>query len=168
MWYGVHSVDSAARAAAQGLNMISLDSARDTRAFNEKYRQVWNETRGNTPLPKLGISRFVVIAEDRERALASARRAYPLWHRHFNFLYTLRGGGPVHSRPAEFDKIMEEGRAIAGDPESVAQLFESQVAETQSNYVVGQFAFGDLSLEESLRSIDLFSRRVMPRLKQKN
>jgi len=168
MWYGVHSVESAARAAAQGLNMISLDSARDTRAFNEKYREIWSEARGNASLPKLGISRFVVIAEDRERALASARRAYPLWHRHFNYLYTLRGGGPVHSRPAEFDKIMEEGRAIAGDPESVAQFFESQVAETNANYVVGQFAFGDLSLEESLRSIELFSRSVMPRLKQKN
>lgn len=165
MWYGVHSVESAARAATQGLNMISLDGARDTRAFNDKFRQVWGETRGNSPLPKLGISRFVVIAEQEQEALDSARRAYPIWHRHFNYLYSLRGGGPVHSRPAQFDKIMEEGRAIAGDPDTVAKFFQAQVAETQANYVVGQFAFGDLSLTESSRSVQLFSRHVMPQLK---
>ena len=165
MWYGVHSVESAARAATQGLNMISLDGARDTRAFNDKFRQVWSETRGNSPLPKLGISRFVIIAEQEQEALDSARRAYPIWHRHFNYLYSLRGGGPVHSRPAQFDKIMEEGRAIAGDPDTVAKFFQAQVAETQANYVVGQFAFGDLSLTESSRSVQLFSKHVMPQLK---
>src|SRR5581483_6058164 len=78
LWYGVHSVDSATRAAAHGLNIISLDSARDTRAFNEKYRQVWSESRGAAPLPKLGISRFVVIAEARERPRERAPRLSPV------------------------------------------------------------------------------------------
>jgi alkanesulfonate monooxygenase SsuD/methylene tetrahydromethanopterin reductase-like flavin-dependent oxidoreductase (luciferase family) len=32
MWYGVHSVESAERAAKQDLNMVSLDSAKDTRS----------------------------------------------------------------------------------------------------------------------------------------
>jgi hypothetical protein len=32
--------------------------------------------------------------------------------------------------------------------------------------VVGQFAFGDLSLAETLRSIELFVRDVMPALRR--
>src|SRR5262245_15488451 len=38
MWYGVHSVEAAERAARQGLNMVSLDSAKDTRSYHDGYR----------------------------------------------------------------------------------------------------------------------------------
>jgi hypothetical protein len=38
--------------------------------------------------------------------------------------------------------------------------------ETGSNYFVGQFVFGDMSLEESLRSTELFARHVMPALRE--
>ena len=63
MWYGVHSVEAAERAAKQNLNMISLDSAKDTRSFNDKFRETWRALHGDKPTPKLGLSRFVVIAE---------------------------------------------------------------------------------------------------------
>ncbi|MBI2534593.1 MAG: LLM class flavin-dependent oxidoreductase, partial [Deltaproteobacteria bacterium] len=163
MWYGVHSVEAAERAAHQGLNMVSLDSAEDTRRFNDKYRAVWRAKHGDKPTPKLGLSRFIVIAENEAEARAIARRAYPVWHRHFYFLFSLRGGKPAHPRPAEFDKMMEIGQAIAGTSETVLAFLQSQLNESAANYCVGQFAFGDLSLAESLRSVELFSRRVMPR-----
>ena len=34
-------------------------------------------------------------------------------------------------------------------------------------YVVGQFAFGDLTLDETLRSVSLFAHDVMPALRAK-
>jgi hypothetical protein len=40
-----------------------------------------------------------------------------------------------------------------------------QMRATGANYFVGQLAFGDLTQEETLRSIALFSREVMPRLR---
>ena len=33
----------------QNLNMISLDSAKDTRSFNDKYREVWRALHGDKP-----------------------------------------------------------------------------------------------------------------------
>jgi alkanesulfonate monooxygenase SsuD/methylene tetrahydromethanopterin reductase-like flavin-dependent oxidoreductase (luciferase family) len=168
MWYGVHSVDAAERAARQGLNMVSLDAARDTRSYNERYRSVWRELHGSRPTPKLGQSRFVVIAEDGGEALAAARRAYPVWHRHFYYLYSIRGGKPTHPRPDTFDKMMEIGHAVAGDPDAVLEFLQAQIDESAANYLVGQFAFGDLSLAESLRSVDLFRRYVMPVLSGTN
>ena len=42
-----------------------------------------------------------------------------------------------------------------------------QLDETGCNYVVGQFAFGDLSLAETLRSVALFTDEVMPALRQR-
>lgn len=165
MWYGVHSVEAAERAAHQGLNMVSLDSATDTRKFNDRYREVWRAKHGDKPTPKLGLSRFVVIAEGETEALAIARRAYPVWHRNFYFLFSLRGGKPAHPRPAEFDTMMEIGQAVAGTPDTVLAFLRSQVNESTANYLVGQFAFGDLSFAESLRSVELFARHVMPALR---
>jgi alkanesulfonate monooxygenase SsuD/methylene tetrahydromethanopterin reductase-like flavin-dependent oxidoreductase (luciferase family) len=164
MWYGVHSVESAERAAKQDLNMVSLDSAKDTRSYNDRYRQVWRELHGDLPTPKLGLSRFVVIAEKANDALAAACRAYPVWHRHFYYLYSLKGGNPAHPRPAEFEKMMERGQAVAGDPETVTKFLQAEIDVSAANYLVGQFGFGDLSLAESLRSVRLFSDHVMPKL----
>ncbi len=165
MWYGVHSEEAADRAARQNLNMLSLDSAKDTRRYNDRYRQIWRELHGGCATAKLGLSRFIVIAENSAEALAAARRAYPIWHRHFYYLYSIRGGKPAHPRPAEFDKMMEIGHAVAGDPDHVAKFLQAQTDESAANYLVGQFAFGDLSLEEALRSVSLFQSYVMPKLK---
>ena len=164
LWYGVHSVEAAERAARLRLNMVSLDSAQDTRRYNDRYRQVWCELHGDEPLPKLGLSRFIVIAENGDAARAAARRAYPIWHKHFYYLYYLKGGKPAHPRPDTFDKMMAIGHAAAGDPDEVARFLQEQVHESTVNYLVGQFAFGDLSLAESLRTVGLFREHVMPQL----
>jgi alkanesulfonate monooxygenase SsuD/methylene tetrahydromethanopterin reductase-like flavin-dependent oxidoreductase (luciferase family) len=165
IWYGVHSVDSAERAARQGLNIVSLDSAGETRSFSDRYRGAWRETRGETnTMPKIGISRFIVVAETDQQALDVARRAYRIWHRSFYHLYRLSGTRPAHPRPAEFDGMIQTGQGIAGCPQTVYESVKSELDQSDATYLVGQLAFGDLSLSESLRSVELFTRYVMPQL----
>jgi hypothetical protein len=72
-----------------------------------------------------------------------------------------------HPRPATFDLVVERGQGIAGSPSTVTQFLSSQLDETRCNYLVGQFAFGDISREEGLRSIGLFADQVMPKLRGK-
>jgi alkanesulfonate monooxygenase SsuD/methylene tetrahydromethanopterin reductase-like flavin-dependent oxidoreductase (luciferase family) len=110
------------------------------------------------------LSRFVVIAENEREALAAARRAYPIWHRHFYHLFSLRGGKPAHPRPAEFDRMASLGQAVAGVAATVREFLERELAQSGANYLVAQFAFGDLSLSEVLRSVELFRTDVMPPL----
>jgi alkanesulfonate monooxygenase SsuD/methylene tetrahydromethanopterin reductase-like flavin-dependent oxidoreductase (luciferase family) len=165
VWYGVHSVESAERAARQGLNIVSLDTAHETRAFADRYRKVWRETQGESRgTAKIGISRFIVVADSDPEALSVARRAYPVWHRSFTHLFRRYGGGPAHPRPPDFDGLAQAGQGVAGSPATVGAFLRSQLAESDATYLVGQFAFGDLSLAESLRSVELFTRRVMPAL----
>ena len=167
LWYGVHSEASAERAARRNLNVVSLDTARDTRAFSDRYREIWHGAAGQLQkIPKIGLSRFIVIADKDEEALRCARRAYPLWHRSFYHLYRLRGGSPAHPRPPDFDTMAALGQAVAGSPATVTAFLESQVREAKINYLLGQFAFGDLSLDECLRSVHLFTREVMPALQR--
>lgn len=169
VWYGVHSVESAERAARRGLNIVSLDNVEKTRAFADRFRKIWRELHGDArQTPKIGLSRFVVIAESDDDALRAARRAYPIWRRSFYHLYERFGGAPTHPRPPLFDEIVEGGEGVAGSPKKVRAFFESQLAESAANYLVGQFAFGDLTFEESRLSVELFARDVMPALKGKD
>jgi alkanesulfonate monooxygenase SsuD/methylene tetrahydromethanopterin reductase-like flavin-dependent oxidoreductase (luciferase family) len=165
-WLGVTSADAAARAAEAGCNMVCVATAEEVRGFTDRYRAVWRErnaTQGDAPL--LGLSRFVIIAETDAEALAIARRVYPKWHASFYYLFAKHGGAPVGARPPEFDQIKDGGRGIAGSPQTVIRMLGEQLAASGANYFVGQFAFGDLSQEEAERTIDLFSRQVMPALR---
>jgi len=165
LWYGVHSPQAGSRAARRGMHVIGLDTVAELVPCFDNYREAWRETRGDAPLPKMGIGRFVFVAESAKEALAIARRAYAKWHASFVYLSQLMGWRHRHPRPAEFDAIAADGRAVAGTPETVFQYVHDQMRATGANYFVGQFAFGDLTQEETLRSIALFSREVMPRLR---
>lgn len=165
IWYGVHSPESAERAARKGLNIVSLDTAADTRVLTDRFRQVWRENHGGEGgLPRIGLSRFVFVAESDQAALEAARRAYPVWHRSFNHLFKLYGSAPRHQRPADFDGLSEISLGIAGSPETVAAFIKSEMTAAGAGYFVGQFAFGDLTPAETLRSVELFAGEVMPAL----
>jgi alkanesulfonate monooxygenase SsuD/methylene tetrahydromethanopterin reductase-like flavin-dependent oxidoreductase (luciferase family) len=165
IWYGVHAPDSAERAAVRGLNTVSLDPPADTRACSERYRATWSRVHAHVPLPKLGLGRFIVVAPSDQEALRIARRAYAKWHASFTYLFRLHGRSQMHPRPADFDTLVARGQGIAGAPATVRQFLSSQLDETGCNYVVGQFAFGDLTLDETLRSVALFTADVMPALR---
>lgn len=167
LWYGVHSPVSAERAARMGSNIVSLDTAPETREFTDRFREVWAELYGDAgPEPLMGLGLFVVVGETDAEALELARRAYPIWHDSFNFLFRRHGTQPIHQRPPDFDGIVAEGRAIAGSPGTVAAFLDASLSEAGANYLVGQFVFGDMSLEETTRSVELFSTEVMPALRK--
>jgi alkanesulfonate monooxygenase SsuD/methylene tetrahydromethanopterin reductase-like flavin-dependent oxidoreductase (luciferase family) len=165
LWYGAHSPDSAERAARKGLNIVTNDMPASTRAIVTRYRQIWSETQGGAPLPKMGIVRFIVVGESDAAAMTIARRAYLRWRASFTYLSEMNGTLPESPlRVESFDALIDQGQAIAGSPETVRKFLASQVEDTQANYVVGQFCFGDLTLAEMLRSIELFAIEVKPRL----
>lgn len=166
LYYGVHSTASAERAARTGSNIVSLDTAAETRVFADRFREVWAEVHGDGKAePLVGLGVFIVVAESDSAALAAARRAYPVWHRSFNYLFRRHGKTPAHQRPPDYDGIAAQGRAIAGAPETVAAVLREQLTASGANYLVGQMAFGDLTAEETTRSVGLFADKVMPALR---
>jgi alkanesulfonate monooxygenase SsuD/methylene tetrahydromethanopterin reductase-like flavin-dependent oxidoreductase (luciferase family) len=165
IWYGVHANDSAARSAKQGLNVISLDVVAATRGFSDAYRAAWNETGRAGRMPKFGLGRMLVVADTDAEALRLAERAYPVWNASFNHLFKVYHRMPSHPRPPEFAAIRADGRGFCGSPATVTGIIREQMAEAGADYFVGQFAFGDLTLGEATRSIELFARDVMPALR---
>jgi alkanesulfonate monooxygenase SsuD/methylene tetrahydromethanopterin reductase-like flavin-dependent oxidoreductase (luciferase family) len=166
LWYGAHSPDSAERAARKGLHMVTNDQPTPTRAMVERYRKVWRELHGAGEPPKMGFVRFVVVAETDAKAMAIARRAYLRWRLSFTHLFQKFGTQPDSPlRVNAFDDLIKQGQGIAGSPETVRKFLAAQVEDSGANYVVGQFCFGDLTLDEMLRSVELFASQVMPALR---
>src|SRR5581483_4354692 len=133
------------------------------RAKGERYRATYKGS-GN---PKFGMNRSLVLADSETEALAIARRAYRRWWASFMALWHKHGTAPTNvNYPPEVDGQIADGRAVIGTPDKVRDLLRAQLAESGANYMVCRFAFGDLTLAESLRSLELFQHHVMPALRE--
>jgi alkanesulfonate monooxygenase SsuD/methylene tetrahydromethanopterin reductase-like flavin-dependent oxidoreductase (luciferase family) len=116
-------------------------------------------------MPKIGMVRFILVSDTDDKALVIARRAYLRWRASFVYLSEMNGTQPNSPlRVDSFDTLVKQGQAIAGSPETVRKFLAAQIDDSGINYVVGQFCFGDLTLDEMLHSVDLFAGQVKPRL----
>src|SRR3989454_1106803 len=140
LWYGVHSPEAAERVARRGMNVVGLDTVAELKPCFERFRAVWRETRGEAPLPRIGLGRFIVVGKNAGDARAAARRAYKRWYESFTFLSSLLGVSHRHSRPPEFEAIAEDGRAFAGDPEGVAGYVDRKSTRLNSSHLVISYA----------------------------
>ncbi len=108
----------------------------------------------------------IVVADTDAHAMTIARRAYLRWRSSFTYLFELNGtlrDSPL--RAESFDTLIGQGQAIAGWADTVRAFLSAQINECGANYIVGQFCFGDLALEQMLRSVELFAAKVMPALR---
>jgi alkanesulfonate monooxygenase SsuD/methylene tetrahydromethanopterin reductase-like flavin-dependent oxidoreductase (luciferase family) len=56
----------------------------------------------------------------------------------------------------------DAGRMIMGSPRTVREEIARQLEETGANYFITRFAYGNLTHEQSVRSLELFVSEVMP------
>jgi alkanesulfonate monooxygenase SsuD/methylene tetrahydromethanopterin reductase-like flavin-dependent oxidoreductase (luciferase family) len=166
LWYGVVNPDSAERAAKAGMNIISNTTATLVKAKIERFNGAYQGKPGAEP-PKFGMVRYMVLADSEDKALEIGRRAYRRWWSNFMMLWLKHGIPPTNvSYPPEIDGQMADGRAIVGTPAKALEMLRAQLANSGANYLVCRFAFGDLTLSESLHTLELFQRHVMPGLRE--
>ena len=166
VWYGVHSPESAERAAQRGFNIVCNEPAAASRRYIERFREIWREAQpAATALPRIGVTQFVVVGDSDDEALAIARRAYLVWLASFHFLFRRHGRtARISGGEVDFDALQSSAKGVAGTPDRVADFLARRLEASGANYCINRFAFGDLSLDESSRSLALFVSDVMPRL----
>ena len=164
-WYGVVSPDSAERAAKAGMNFISNSTAAIVKTKVARYTAAYPSATGHAP--KFGMNRYMVLADSEQKALDIGRRAYRHWWKSFMHLWHKHNTAPTNvNYPPEIDGQIADGRAIVTTPAKALDILRAQLTESGANYLVCRFAFGDLSLAESLHSLELFQRHVMPGLRE--
>jgi alkanesulfonate monooxygenase SsuD/methylene tetrahydromethanopterin reductase-like flavin-dependent oxidoreductase (luciferase family) len=161
LWYATNSPESAARAARENMNIVTLVDAVEAGKVIRSYKQSWDAAHGSTggKMPRAGITRFVYVAESdrhaRERGEFGSRKFYEslvyLWQK-FNVT------------AMSLEEVIRAASAtlITGTPATVRSRIEEELRESGANYYVPRFAYGNLTHEESVRSLELFTSEVMP------
>jgi alkanesulfonate monooxygenase SsuD/methylene tetrahydromethanopterin reductase-like flavin-dependent oxidoreductase (luciferase family) len=162
LWYGIGTPDSAEHVAKLGFHGVTLAKTAIAAEIAKRFYDAAAKT--SEPDRRMGICRFIVVGETDDEAQKIADRAYPIWHESFFELFRRYDQKPVSSWPATFAEMVANGLAFAGSARTITDMLGSQLQVTGANYAVGQFVFGDMSLEESTTSIGLFSSEVMPTL----
>ena len=164
LWYGLGRAEAVPWAAKNKVNIVGNLPGAGMRALTDRYRLEWDAL-GHDPaeLPLMGVGRHVVVAETEKEALEIARRGYDKWRASFLKLWIAHDMMPVAHAifPERYEDAEAQGRAVAGTPDKVCDFLQRAVDEGGLNYLLCRFAFGDITGDEALNSVDLFTRRVM-------
>lgn len=160
LWYATNSPESAARAARQNMNIVTLLPAAGARKVIAEYVEAWQAAHGaRSIMPRAGITRLIYVGENEQQAEERGMFGFSGFYDKIAYLwrkYDVKH--PALSEVSHGNKDM----IITGTPATVRQTIERQLEESGANYFVPRFAYGDLTHEESVRSLELFTREVMP------
>ncbi len=171
LWFPSSNAESIEFTARHGYHTAFLGKLADCKPHFERYRELWRAHRADpgrhnahVAEPYLAKTQHLVIAEDEREAERLGLEAYWKWAAHIHHLTRKLGRPDVHKN----DPYAEDSahRLITGTPESVLPKLTEMLEMTGANYLLCIFSFGDLAQEHALRSLELFARKVMPKLLQ--
>ncbi|MFN0074506.1 MAG: LLM class flavin-dependent oxidoreductase [Chloroflexota bacterium] len=174
MWYPTTNPESVPILAAQGFSTafsMNLHGSvgqiaeliRVYRAEYDAHRNDPGRVNAHVTEPFYGLSSLIHVAETDARAIEQARHGQGKWFDNFTRRYFERGDNKYASAPS-FDDLLAAGKILVGSPARIREQLGAYLDQTGANYFCGAFAFGDLSREQILTSVDLFAREVMPAL----
>ncbi len=166
------------RAGEIGANFIGHATLENLPGMAARYLESWQKQQeiGDPMLPHVvdplyGISTHIFLAETDQEATARARNSYSTYGT--NFDKPVPAGASAQPRPAgprtinnpgvaDFDTAVQRERFFAGSPQRMKEYLEQYASESNCNYFVSSFQWGDLTHEEASRSLELFTSEVMP------
>lgn len=166
MWYAAATPDSVVWPTQNGMNIICGGAVSNVHAITDRfYSELANMSQARRDDALIGVSRYVVVAETDSKAIDIANKAWPKFYDSFYKLWRRRGTEPqrLKLKPL-YEQMMENGDAIAGSPETVAQALSEQARSARLNYLVGHFMFGDMPHADATQSVKLFASQVMPKI----
>jgi len=161
MWVATGNEAGAADAARRGLNLVLNKPAAAAAPIIDIFRRTWREHHGASgkPQPKAGIMRGIFLDENAERARETGMRHHRTWVEKFNYLWNKFD--PRMQDPQMAEK-MASGTMFMGDPAGARAWVAQEIETSGADYLIGRFAFGNMTFEESARSVGLFAQDVMP------
>jgi len=172
-WYGQNPV----HAAQLGANFICFSELGLLSGMVDQYLESWQkQIEENDPSlphvaePLYGGCTHLYIADTEAEAVERAKEAYHYYGVHIEF--PVPSGAPEHPRlipktihtpgAADFEVVRQWKVVVAGTPDTAREFLDQYSSETNCNYFVGSFQWGNLTHEEASRSMELFISEVMP------
>lgn len=168
LWYAASNPESVIWTAKNAINMLNGGAAPSAKSNIDLYWLTWSDFKddlarinSNVTAPRVGLNRQIFVADSDEEAYEIARAAHEVWSVSFVKLWHEFGDTHLDSR-TDFDKACNGGSVIVGSPDTVRRIVGEHFEQSGGNYMMGAFAWGGLTIEQTLHSIDLFAREVMP------
>lgn len=169
LWFPSSNRESIAFTARHGYHTALMAKLADCKPLFEEYREVWERHRNDpgrhnahVTAPFLAKTQHLVIADSEPEAEKLGLQAFETWKGHIHHLTRKAGRPDVHRiEPYAEDSTQ---RLVTGTPRSVLEQLREVVRVTGMNYLLCIFSFGDIAPQHALRSLELFSREVMPKL----
>ncbi len=163
LWYGVASPERTPWAASHGMNIVTNGTASSVRAIADRFRVEWHKSpHAGDPMPKIGVSRHIVVGQTDREARAAAGEAYQQWYKSLLHLWRLHRIKIPVNFPEDVEEAHESGLCIAGSASTVRDRLLKDVEASGINYLLCRLAFGNLTLEQSLQSVALIQHEIMP------
>jgi alkanesulfonate monooxygenase SsuD/methylene tetrahydromethanopterin reductase-like flavin-dependent oxidoreductase (luciferase family) len=165
LWYGTGRMESIAWCAEHGANLVTQRDNKAARAAIQLYKDEWQKLgRAEQDLPLMGINRHLIVADTEAQAHDIASRAYPAWRHHMGLLWhKFNVPFPLEATlPEDWREVQKHGHAFAGTPKQVQEYVARQIDETGVSYFICDFAYGRMTRDEAMRSVELFAKEVMP------
>ena len=112
--------------------------------------------------PFLAKTQHLVIADTEAEAEQAGLQAFETWKGHVHYLTRKAGRPDVHKIEPYAENSTQ--RLITGTPRTVLDQLREVVRVTGMNYLLRVFSFGDIAPQQALRSLELFSGEVKPKL----
>jgi alkanesulfonate monooxygenase SsuD/methylene tetrahydromethanopterin reductase-like flavin-dependent oxidoreductase (luciferase family) len=165
LWYGIGSPGTAVWAAKHSVNLMSNLPPEGVRVLRDRYHVEWaNAGRDPREIPFFGSTKFTVVADTDAEAVALARSAYAMYSDHTQHLARMYGTRKRREWVSDFDEARAAGLIAAGSPKTVRDYLANFIDESGINYLAVRIAFGDLTVEQSLHSLELLTKHVFPDL----
>jgi alkanesulfonate monooxygenase SsuD/methylene tetrahydromethanopterin reductase-like flavin-dependent oxidoreductase (luciferase family) len=176
-WYGSSNTTGSTWAGEHGMHFVSLGPTPFAKTNIDAFKEALAK-RGGPAQPKpefpggtaIGVLRHIFVADTDEEALRFGKPAMELHLQQLNWLREKHGVTGLTSRlnvprGVTFEDCVADGSAIYGTPARVLEEIERQAhALGGINYLLTYLFLGAMQLPEALRSLQLFSSEVMPKL----
>jgi alkanesulfonate monooxygenase SsuD/methylene tetrahydromethanopterin reductase-like flavin-dependent oxidoreductase (luciferase family) len=175
-WYGSSNTTGSTWAGEHGMHFVTLGPMATAKANIDAFKAALAK-RGGAAQPKaefpggaaIGVQRHIFVADTDAEATRFAKPAMDAHLANLNWLRNMHGVTGLTSRlnvprGADYEACVADGTVISGNPETVRAEIERQVRELGVNYLLTYLFLGTMTLNEALRSLQLFSTEVMPKL----
>ena len=175
-WYGSSNATGSTWAGEHGMHFVTLGPMATAKANIDAFKAALAK-RGGAAQPKaefpggaaIGVQRHIFVADTDAEATRFAKPAMDAHLANLNWLRNMHGVTGLTSRlnvprGADYEACVADGTVISGTPETVRAEIERQVRELGVNYLLTYLFLGTMTLNEALRSLQLFSTEVMPKL----
>jgi alkanesulfonate monooxygenase SsuD/methylene tetrahydromethanopterin reductase-like flavin-dependent oxidoreductase (luciferase family) len=178
IWVGAHSPASFEYAAQHNYHVSQNLDVDDVVAQKfELWRQLWRQYNHPGPMPRTFLMRAVHVADTDEIARAEAEQPLLMSRKlgREGITRTRIGFKGNEDNPTtrelnrvfqgmstSYDFWIDNGLALVGSPETVIRKLKEQHQRIGYDIFCANHRFGPMPQEQSLKSLDLFGKEVMP------